>query len=427
VRILVVGQGGREHALVWKLRKSPKVREIYCAPGNAGTAADAKNVPIADDDIRELVRFARQERIDLAVIGPEAPLVAGLSDELRREGILVFGPSKDAALLEGSKIFCKRLLRKAKVPTADFQVFRDMQAVDAYLEAHPGPCVVKADGLAAGKGAIVCDNEQAARAAAQRMLVQREFGDAGDEILIEERLEGQEASVLAITDGTTIAMLDACQDHKRAFDNDQGPNTGGMGAYCPAPLVTPELLSEVERNVLIPVVHEMRRDKRPFQGVLYAGLMLTAAGPKVLEFNVRFGDPECQPLLLRLKTDLAELLLATAKGELDKVAIEWDPRPSICVVMASGGYPSMYKRGLPIRGLDQIAASDDCVVFHAGTKLDDRRVVTNGGRVLGVTALGADLRAAKAKAYEAVERITFTNAMYRKDIGDKAIANVESV
>lgn len=426
MRILVVGQGGREHALVWKLRKSPKVREIFCAPGNAGTALDAKNVPIADTDIRELTRFAKQERIDLAVIGPEAPLVAGLADHLRQEGILVFGPSKDAALLEGSKIFCKRLMRKAKVPTADFHVFRDMAAVDAYLEAHPEPCVVKADGLAAGKGAIVCDNAPAARAAAERMLVAGEFGEAGSEILIEERLQGQEASVLAITDGSTIAMLDACQDHKRAFDNDQGPNTGGMGAYCPTPIVTSELLAEVESKVLIPVVHELRRDKRPFQGVLYAGLMLTPTGPKVLEFNVRFGDPECQPLLLRLKTDLADLLLATAQGELERVAIEWDPRPAVCVVMASGGYPSMYKRGLPIRGLDQIPASDECVVFHAGTKSDAGRVVTNGGRVLGVTALGTDLRAAQSRAYEAVRAISFTGAMYRNDIASKAITNVES-
>lgn len=423
---MVVGQGGREHALTWKLKRSTIVTRVYCAPGNAGTAMEAANVAIAEDDTRELTRFAKAEQIGLVVIGPEAPLVHGLSDALRKEGILVFGPSKDAAELEGSKIYCKRLLKRAKIPTADFQVFHDMEGVDNYLEARPGPCVVKADGLAAGKGAIVCDDAIAARAAAERILLHREFGDAGNAILIEERLIGQEASVLAITDGTTICTLDACQDHKRAYDGDQGPNTGGMGAFCPAPLVNGELMSQVERDILVPVVHALRSDRRPFQGVLYAGIMLTPAGPKVLEFNVRFGDPECQPLLLRLRTDLAELLLATAKGELDRITLAWDPRPAVCVVMASGGYPSMYKRGLPIRGLEKVPARDDLVVFHAGTKQDGDRVITNGGRVLGVTALGNDLRDAKRRAYEAVREITFTGAMYRGDIADKAIANVES-
>lgn len=425
MRILVVGQGGREHALVWKLSRSPRVQRVFCAPGNAGTAQDGTNVAIPESDLSELVRFATKERVDLAVIGPEAPLVAGLADRLRSAGILTFGPSKDAALLEGSKVFCKRLMRCAKVPTADFRVFTQMEDVAAYYEAHPGPSVVKADGLAGGKGAIVCDTVAAGMAAAERMLVADEFGAAGRQILIEERLEGQEASVLAITDGSTIALLEPCQDHKRAFDDDQGPNTGGMGAYCPTPLIGPELLAEVESNILIPVVHQLRHDKRPFQGVLYAGIMLTPAGPKVLEFNVRFGDPECQPLLLRLRTDLAELLVAAARGELAKVKLAWDPRPAVCVVLASGGYPSMYKRGLPIRGLDQVPASDELVVFHAGTKLDDGRVVTSGGRVLGITALGADLSEARARCYGATESIRFTGAMYRRDIAAKARANVE--
>ena len=421
MRILVIGQGGREHALVWKLAQSPRVEKVYCAPGNAGTDADGQNVRLPEDDHREIIHFCQRERVGLVVIGPEAPLVSGLADSLRAAGILTFGPSQNAALLEGSKVFCKRLLRKANVPTGDFHVFSDIAAVETYLEAHPGPCVVKADGLAAGKGAIVCDDEVSALAAARRMLVDHEFGDAGAKILIEERLEGQEASLLAITDGRTILPLEPCQDHKRAYDGDQGPNTGGMGAYCPTPIVDDALRDMVEREVLVPTVHFLRTEKRPFQGVLYAGLMLTAAGPKVLEYNVRFGDPECQPLLMRLRSDLAEILLATAQGRLDEISIEWDPRPSVCVVVASGGYPAMYKKGLPIRGLEQADALEGVKVFHAGTKRDGERVVSSGGRVLGVTALGDDLRAAQSRAYEAVKAIKLTDAMYRADIADKAL------
>lgn len=421
MRVLVVGQGGREHALVWKLANSSKVTRVYCAPGNAGTAIDGENVSIPEHDHSELAHFCRKEKIRLAVIGPEQPLVDGLADTLRAAGVGVFGPSKLAAQLEGSKIFCKRLLRKAHVPTADFRVFDRLEDVQAYVEAFDGPCVVKADGLAAGKGAIVCDNGQAAVAAAKRMLIDREFGSAGDQILIEEMLTGPEVSVLAITDGSTILTLEACQDHKRAFDNDQGPNTGGMGAYCPAPILDEQLLAQVESQILVPVVHAMRREKRPFQGLLYAGLMLTPAGPKVLEFNVRFGDPECQPLLMRLQTDIADLLKATVDGKLDQIELKWDPRPAVCVVMASGGYPSMYRKGVVIRGLDAAASLPDTKVFHAGTKRDGERIITNGGRVLGVTALGDDLKQAKERAYEAVQCITFTDAMYRRDIADKAI------
>jgi phosphoribosylamine--glycine ligase len=420
MRVLVVGSGGREHALVWKLAQSPEVQNVFCAPGNAGTARHGQNVRIAIDDHREFVRFAQRERIDLVVIGPEAPLVAGLADDLRRAQIRVFGPSKEAALLEGSKVFCKRLLRKSNVPTAEFNVFREPSSVETYLAAHPGPCVVKADGLAAGKGVIVCDDAQQAREAAKRMLARREFGDAGSQILIEERLVGREASVLAITDGSTIAVLDPCQDYKRAYDGDLGPNTGGMGAYCPAPTVTPESMAVIERDILVPVVHFLRRERRPFQGVLYAGLMLTSTGPKVLEFNVRFGDPECQPLLMRLKSDFAELLLAVAEGRLDRQSLEWDPRVGVCVVVASEGYPGPYKTGVPIHGLDEAAAFDDVMVFHAGTTLDDERVVTSGGRVLAVTALGANMHAARARAYEAAGRIRFTGARYRRDIAADA-------
>lgn len=423
MRVLVVGQGGREHALVWKLSQSPKVTKLYCAPGNAGTALEAENVAIQETDHQELLRFCKREKVRLAIVGPEAPLVAGVADVLRSEGIGVFGPSKGAALLEGSKIYCKQLLRKANVPTADFRIFDRIDAVDAYLEAHAKPCVVKADGLAAGKGAVVCQTPEMALAAAKRMLVDREFGDAGAQIIIEEMLDGPEVSLLAVTDGSTILSMEACQDHKRAFDNDQGPNTGGMGAYCPTPLVNPELVAKIESDILIPVVHAMRRDKRPFQGLLYAGLMLTSAGPKVLEFNVRFGDPECQPLLMRLKTDLAELLLAAVEGRLSEVQLEWDPRPAVCVVMASGGYPSMYRKGIPIRGLDEAGEVPDTKVFHAGTRRDGQRIVTNGGRVLGVTALGDTLPEAKDRAYQAVRKIQFADAMFRTDISDKALAS----
>jgi phosphoribosylamine--glycine ligase len=318
------------------------------------------------------------------------------------------------------------LLQKAKIPTASFHVFDDIENATAHILANQGPCVVKADGLAAGKGAIVCKNEQEALAAVRRILVDQEFGRAGDRVIIEDRLVGPEVSVLAITDGSTIVPLPPCQDHKAIFDGDEGPNTGGMGAYCPAPVLTGEQLASVESDVLVPVAHAMRQAKRRFQGVLYAGLMMTPGGPKVLEFNVRFGDPECQPLLMRLKTDLAEVLMATAMGKLGDLEIEWDPRPAVCVVMASAGYPGPYKKGLPIRGLDDAAKLDDVKVFHAGTKRDGDRIVTNGGRVLGVTALGETLAEAQRRAYEAVSLIHFEGAQYRRDIANKAIRHIPS-
>jgi phosphoribosylamine--glycine ligase len=421
VNILVIGQGGREHALAWKLRQSPRANDIFCAPGNAGTDLDARNVPIADNDTAELVRFARKNKIDLAVVGPEAPLCEGVADALRAADIAVFGPTKEAAELEGSKVFCKQLLQKAKIPTAPFHVFDEFDNATSHILANQGPCVVKADGLAAGKGAIVCKNEQEALAAARRILVDQEFGRAGDRIIIEDKLVGPEVSVLAITDGTTIVPLPPCQDHKAIFDGDEGPNTGGMGAYCPAPVLTEAQLADVEKDVLVPVAHAMRQAKRRFQGVLYAGLMLTPGGPKVLEFNVRFGDPECQPLLMRLKTDLVDVLMATAMGKLGEIDIEWDPRPAVCVVMASAGYPGNYKKGIPIRGLDDAAKLADVKVFHAGTKREGDRIVTSGGRVLGVTALGENLLAAQKRAYEAVSLIHFDGAQYRRDIANKAI------
>jgi phosphoribosylamine--glycine ligase len=424
VKVLVVGGGGREHALAWKISASPRVDRVFVAPGNAGTATDAENVDIADTDVKKLVAFAKQNTIDLAVIGPESSLAAGIVDALTDAGIRAFGPNKRAAELEASKVFCKNLLRHADVPTAEFRAFRDAASAVAYLTARDDvPVVVKADGLAAGKGVVVCDNRDEALAAVERIAASGEFGAAGSQLVIEERLVGQEASVLGIVDGRNILLLPAAQDHKAAFDGDDGPNTGGMGAYCPAPLMTEELLRSVEERVFVPTVHQMKRSRRPFRGILYAGLMITKQGVKVLEYNVRFGDPECQPILMRLQSDLVDLLEATVDGRLDEIAPpQWDPRPAVCVVMASEGYPGAYAKGRPIRGLEQAAGVPDVKVFHAGTTLKDGQVVTNGGRVLGVTGMGASIAAAKLQAYTAVKCIRWDGAWCRKDISDKAHA-----
>jgi phosphoribosylamine---glycine ligase len=423
MNVLVVGGGGREHALAWKIRQSSRADRVFVAPGNAGTAIDAENVAITETDVPRLVAFAKQNAIDLAVIGPESSLAAGLVDALADAGIRAFGPAQRAAELEASKVFCKNLLRHADVPTADFHNFRDAASAKLYLtERDDVPCVVKADGLAAGKGVIVCDNREQALAAVERIAGSDEFGAAGRQLVIEERLVGQEASVLAVVDGRTILTLPAAQDHKPAFDGDQGPNTGGMGAYCPAPLVTPELLRIIEERILVPTVHQLKRSRRPFRGVLYAGLMVTKQGVKVLEYNVRFGDPECQPILMRLQSDLLDLLEATVDGRLDEIApLAWDPRPAVCVVMASEGYPGAYAKGRPIRGLEQAAEVPDVKVFHAGTTIRDGQTVTNGGRVLGVTGLGASIAAAKLQAYTAVKCIRWEGAWCRKDISDKAL------
>lgn len=425
MKVLIVGQGGREHVLAWKLWRSPRVREIFVAPGNAGTAEDAANVEIAATDIEGLVRFATQEKIGLTVIGPEAPLVAGLADALRKAGLLVFGPNKNAAELEGSKVFAKQFMRQHGVPTAEFRAFDSSRDAFGYVEERPEtPLVVKADGLAAGKGVFVCSTKAEALEAIREVAVKRVFGDAGNRIVVEERLDGQEASILAVVDGKSILPLESAQDHKAAYDGDQGPNTGGMGAYSPAPIVTPELMDTVIDKILVPTVHGLSKIGRPFNGVLYAGLMLTSQGPRVLEFNTRFGDPEAQPVLMRLKTDLFELLLAAAERKLDRFpALEWDARPAVCVVMAAEGYPGHYEKGRPIRGLAEAATLPDVKVFHAGTKrLADGTVVTDGGRVLGVTALGENLAAAKLRAYQAVKPIRWEGAWCRKDISDKARA-----
>jgi len=427
MKVLVVGGGGREHALAWKIGQSSRVSEVFVAPGNAGTATDESapliTVKIADNDIPAIVAFAKQNAIDLAVIGPEAPLAAGMVDALSEAGIRAFGPKKQAAELEASKVFCKNLLRHADVPTAEFRTFRDMKSACSYLnDREDSAFVVKADGLAAGKGVIVCDNREEALQAVERITGSQEFGEAGTQLVIEERLVGQEASVLAITDGRSILTMPAAQDHKPAFDGNKGPNTGGMGAYSPTPLVTDEMMGSIEENVLVPTVHQMKRSRRPFRGVLYAGLMITKQGIKVLEYNVRFGDPECQPLMMRLQSDLVDVLEATVDGRLDEISqMQWDPRPAVCVVMASEGYPGNYEKGHAIRGLQEADKVPEVKVFHAGTALRDGEVVTNGGRVLGVTALGNSISSAKLQAYTAVKCIRWEGAWCRKDISDRAL------
>ncbi|AMV22682.1 phosphoribosylamine--glycine ligase [Planctomyces sp. SH-PL14] len=422
MKVLVIGQGGREHALCWKLSQSPRVTNVYCAPGNAGTGLDVQNVDIGATDIARLVSFARKEKIDLTVVGPEAPLVDGLVDAFLTAKLRIFGPTKAAAQLEGSKVFFKEVMRKGNIPTAEGRTFTSADDAIRFLqEREDSSHVVKADGLAQGKGVIVCSNKVEALDAIKRIMVTREFGAAGDRVVIEDRLQGQEVSVLAVVDGRTIIPLAPAQDHKAAWDNDQGPNTGGMGAYTPAPFATPELMEEVETKILIPTVHTLKRMGIDFRGILYAGIMLTPQGPKVLEFNVRLGDPETQPVLMRLKTDLFTLLSAAADGRLqDLPPLQWDPRPALCVVMAAEGYPGKYDKGHAIRGLDAAAQLPDVKVFHAGTTAKGDQVVTDGGRVLGVTAIGNDLDDAKRKAYEAVKCIRWQGAWCRKDISDKA-------
>lgn len=422
MKVLVIGQGGREHALCWKLNNSPSVERVYCAPGNAGTALEATNVEIAATDIERLVQFAKSERIDLTVVGPEASLVAGVVDAFQAAGLRIFGPTKKAAELEGSKLFSKELMRKANVPTAEFRSFSRFQDAVMYLEEREEtPLVIKADGLASGKGVFVCKDRKEALDAVKQIMIDQAFGTSGSKIVVEECLYGHEASILAIVDGNTILTLEASQDHKRAQDGDAGPNTGGMGAYCPTPLITTELMDQIVEKVLVPTIHFMNVEERPFKGCLYAGIMVTNQGPKVLEFNVRFGDPETQPVLMRLKSDLGELLKAAADGKLAEFGpAEWDPRPAVCVVMAAEGYPATVKKGAVIRGLEDAAQIVDAKVFHAGTARKGNDVVTDGGRVLGVTALGADFAEAKLNAYQAVKCIRWQGGWCRKDISDRA-------
>jgi len=423
MKVLVIGSGGREHALAWKIGQSSRVERVFVAPGNAGTAIDAENVDINPGDFPRLIEFAKTNQVGLTVVGPEAPLAAGITDAFETEGLRVFGPSQAAAELEASKVFCKHLLRHADVPTAEYRVFPSAESALTYLRDREDIAqVVKADGLAAGKGVIVCGNRSQAMHAVRRIAQDREFGDAGKQIVIEERLEGDEASLLAITDGRNIVTLPAAQDHKPAGDGDTGPNTGGMGAYTPTALITDQLGEQIEQQVLVPTVHAMKRGRRPFRGVLYAGMMITNQGPRVLEFNVRFGDPECQPILVRLQSDLMDLLEGAVDRKLDEIEPpRWDRRPAVCVVMASEGYPGSYERGFPIRGLGDADALNDVKVFHAGTATVDGETVTNGGRVLSVTALGKSISAAKLQAYRGVKCIRWKGAWCRKDISDKAL------
>jgi len=429
MKVLVVGGGGREHALVWKIAQSPLVKKVYCAPGNPGIAGHAECVPLRADDLIGILQFVRDKAVDLTVVGPEDPLSMGIADELAPKGYKVFGPTRAAAELESSKVFAKRIMHKHGIPTAAFRIFEDAHDAHDYVARVAGPLVVKADGLAKGKGVLVCASADEAHDAIRQIMELRVFGRAGDRIVIEERLRGEEASILAITDGRTILPLEAAQDHKQIRDGDEGPNTGGMGAYSPVPRITAPLRDEIERRVFVPMVHGMRREGRRYQGVLYAGIMLTGSGPQVLEFNVRWGDPEAQPILMRMKSDIVPALLAASEvpedggigGTLKEMHFEWDERPAVCVVMASAGYPGDYEKGKPITGLEDAAKLKDVMVFHAGTAMSGGRVVTSGGRVLGVTALGRNTAEARERAYEAVGRIHFDGAQYRSDIGNRAI------
>lgn len=422
MKVLVIGAGGREHSLVWKIRQSPRVDELYCAPGNAGIAEIARCVPIASEDIDALLAFAKEEGIGLTVVGPEQPLIAGIVDAFQEHGLRIFGPTSQAAVIEGSKAFAKELMKQHGIPTAFFSTFTDPEEAKRYITEVGAPIVVKADGLCAGKGVIVCQTLEEALDAVDLIMVNESFGDAGAQIVVEEYLQGEEASFIAFTDGTNVVPLASSQDHKPVFDGDKGPNTGGMGAYSPAPVVTEAVCREVMEEVMKPAVAAMAEAGRPYRGALYAGLMIDEAGKvKVLEFNARLGDPEAQPLMIRLKSDIVPVLEAVVDGDISGVSLEWDPRPAVCVVMASKGYPRSYRSGMEIHGLELARAMPDTVVFHAGTKMEDGRLVTVGGRVLGVTCLGETIRDAIDKAYRAVESIAWEGVHYRKDIGRRAL------
>ncbi len=428
MRVLVIGGGGREHALAWKIAQSPKVEKIFCTPGNAGTAELAENVPLAADRVDDLLDFARDQKIDLTVVGPEQPLVLGIADRFESAGLRLFGPTARAAEIEGSKVFCKDLLRKYGIPTAEYASASTAEEAKNYVRQRGGSIVVKADGLAAGKGVFVCDTPDEAIQAITAIMEEKIFGDsgAGSHVVLEERLEGPEVSLLAFTDGQTVLPLDSAQDHKAVYDGDRGPNTGGMGAYSPAPVLTPDLRRRVMDEILIPAVQALAGEGRPYRGILYAGLMITADGPKVLEFNARFGDPETQPLVLRLATDIVPVFEACLDGTLDRVRLEWKPDAAVCVVMAAAGYPGSYEKGNVISGLEEAAAQPGVVVFHAGTKQADGQVVTHGGRVLGVTALGPDTAAAIDHAYRAVKLLSWDGVHYRTDIGRQAVGDRRS-
>lgn len=421
MNVLIIGSGGREHALAWKVAQSPLVEKVYCAPGNPGMAQVAECVDIGVNDFDALLQCAKDNAVGLTLVGPEDPLSKGITDVFAKEGLKVFGPSADAARLESSKSFAKALMAKYNIPTADYAEFTDAGEAVAYVQEKGAPIVVKADGLAAGKGVTVAQTVDEAVEAIRAAMTDKVFGDAGNRVVIEECLFGEEASILAFTDGKTVLSMATSQDHKPVFDGDKGPNTGGMGAYSPAPVVTPELFDEIQRTIMQPCVDGMAKEGTPYTGILYGGLMITEQGPKVIEFNCRFGDPETQVVLPRMKSDIIPAFLACCDGTLDQVTLEWDSGACVTVVMASGGYPGSYPKGKAITGIADAEADANVTVFHAGTKMDGEDLVTNGGRVLNVTALGADIPGAIAKAYEAVGKIAFDGAQNRSDIGQKAL------
>lgn len=426
MQVLVIGGGGREHTLVWKLAQSKKVTKLYAAPGNPGMKDLAECVDLDIADLDGLADWAEKHAIDLTVVGPEAPLVAGIVDVFKARGLTIFGPSAKAAEIEGSKIFSKELMEKYGVPTAFFKVCDNLADARAFVEEKGAPIVIKADGLAAGKGVVVAMTRDEALAALDEMMGAHKFGSAGNRVVIEEFMEGEEASLLAFTDGKTIVPMLAAQDHKRVNDGDQGPNTGGMGAYCPAPVMTDALKEKTVKEVLRPIVDALAKEGRPYSGCLYAGLMIKGDSVKVVEFNARFGDPETQVVLPLLKSDLAEIMVACANGTLTPDLVEWSDKAAVCVVMASGGYPASYKKGIPITGLKAVNAMDDVVVFHAGTREEDGKILTNGGRVLGVTAVADDIPSAQQKAYDAVDKIHFDGAHYRQDIAWRALRRLKA-
>jgi len=422
MNVVVIGSGGREHALAWRLSQSRGIGRLFAMPGNPGISGLAEAVLIDPMNFAAVVKFCQQNKVGLVVVGPEDPLAGGLVDELEKAGIRAFGPSKSAARLEGDKWFSKELMRQQSVPTAEARSFSDPAAAEEYIQTRGVPIVIKATGLAKGKGVTVCYRLSDAMESIDRVMRKREFGDAGARVVIEEMLTGPEVSVLALVDGGSIYVMEPCQDHKPVDDGNTGPMTGGMGVICPTPNISADVMRQVEREVFVPLLDGLRRDEIPFKGVLYAGLMLTVGGPKVLEFNVRFGDPETQPLMMRLKSDLLELINHVVDSTLDQATIEWDPRPSVCVVAASKGYPGKYARGVPISGIDAAEAIADVKVFHSGTAMKQGQLVTDGGRVLGVTALGDTIEDARKQAYAAMSLVQFEGMHYRKDIGRKELA-----
>jgi len=427
MKILLIGSGGREHALAWKIAQSPKCEKLYVAPGSDGMSDIAEMVHIKADDITALLNFAKTKKIDLTVVGPEAPLVAGIVDVFQKAGLRIFGPTKGLARLEGSKVFSKELMKKLGVPTADFKVFDKYEEALKYLEVKKAPVVIKADGIAAGKGVMVCKTIEDAKTALKTIMVDKAFGTSGNKVIIEDCLVGEEASIIVISDGKNVVPLASSQDHKRIFDSDKGPNTGGMGAYSPAPVVTDDLFKRIMDTAIYPVIRGLASEGKLYKGVLYAGIMITDKGPFVLEFNARFGDPETQAILPRLKSDLVELMEHAIDGKLDGYNLEWDARPCVSVVIASGGYPGNFVSGMEIKGLDEAARMQDVVIFHAGTKLgrrttdEDRLFITSGGRVLNITALGSDYKSAMHNCYGAVRAIRFDRMHYRTDIAYRAI------